>query len=52
VSKQNRQDGGAVDRHNLAEVEDYLLDLSVDGLLERLGEQITAAVVTRTACSP
>jgi hypothetical protein len=45
VSKQDCQDGGAIDRHNLAEVKDYPVDTCVDGLLERRGEQITAAVV-------
>jgi hypothetical protein len=49
VSKQNCQDSGAVDGHNLAEIEDYLFYTCVDRLLERFGEQITAAVV-KPAC--
>jgi hypothetical protein len=45
MREQNRQDGGAVDRHDTTEIEDDLGHTCLDCLLERLGEQRAAAAV-------
>jgi hypothetical protein len=48
VSKQNGEDDGSVNRHDVAEIDDDHLGTGVDCLLERLGEQIAARVVKGT----
>jgi hypothetical protein len=45
MCEQNRQDGGAVDLLDIAEIKDDLSHTCLDRLLERLGEQPAAAAV-------
>jgi hypothetical protein len=47
VSKQDRQDGGSVDPHDVDEIEDDRLDTGVDCLLQRLRKQVARNVVKR-----